>query len=138
KFRGRTVELNLELLNGVDDWKERNLTRFGLQDRDAVKEIFVCSWTASVYSWEERGRRQSDARRERNQGNKSAAVERKRDNFLVADHLAEASGLGSEQRRIGGHGHALIDPTRGQIDVKPHPPATCELQNPPNKTRATP
>src|SRR5262249_30806725 len=58
EFGGRTVALDLELLNRVDDREERNLTRLGLQDRDAVEQILVRPWSSAVDSRQLRIRRQ--------------------------------------------------------------------------------
>ena len=41
EFGGRAVALDLELLDGVDVRKERDLAGFRLEDRDAVEEILV-------------------------------------------------------------------------------------------------
>src|ERR1043165_2806032 len=48
----RTVNFNFEFLNSFDDRKERNLTRFGFQNGNAVEQVLVRSRTTAVDAWE--------------------------------------------------------------------------------------
>lgn len=48
KLRRRTVALDLEGLNGIDDWKVRDLPRFRLQHRNAIEQVLVRPRPAAV------------------------------------------------------------------------------------------
>jgi hypothetical protein len=48
EFGRRTVALDPEFLNRIDDRKEGDLTRLGLQHRDPVEQIFVRAGSAAV------------------------------------------------------------------------------------------
>ena len=51
ELSGRTVNLDLELLNGFDNREERYLTRLRLQHRNAVEEVLVRSRASAVDAW---------------------------------------------------------------------------------------
>ena len=64
EFGRRTVTLDLEFLNGINDGKERNLLRLGLEDGNPVEQIFVGPGPAAVDAGKGLPRRQRDARRQ--------------------------------------------------------------------------
>ena len=85
----RTVALDFELLNGVDIWKEGDLARFGLQDRDAVEQILVGARPSAIDSWQRRARGKSDTRRQSCERDEAPAVQRQADDLAVVDDLAK-------------------------------------------------
>ena len=115
----RAVALDLELLDRVDDRKERDLARLGLQHRDAVEEVLVRARPAAVDARQLRVRRQRDAGRERRERDEGAAVQRQlRRPARCSTTVPEAGGLGAEHRRVGRDCHLLADVADGELEVE--------------------
>ena len=109
ELRRRTVGLHLEFLDGVDHRQEGDLSRFRLQNRNPVEQIFVGAGAPAVHARELRVGRQRDAGRERGEGDERPAVQRQLHDLWVLDDHSQARGLRAQDRGIGGHRNLLAD-----------------------------
>jgi hypothetical protein len=114
---GRTIALDLELLNRVDHRKKCHLPRLRLQHRDAVVEVFVRARTATIDPGKLRVGRQCDARSERRQRHERAAVQRQLDHLLVLHHGSKARRLRPQDRRVRRHRDLFADVPDGELEV---------------------
>ena len=118
KFGGVAVRFNPEFFNRVDYREIRDLTRLGLQHADAVIDVFADPRPASVDARQCRVRRQHDARRERDQRNEVAAIQRQGYDLLLVRHEAYRSAARLQQRSRGRDFHELIDVSYGQRQIQ--------------------
>src|SRR6185295_9383339 len=103
--------LHVEFADGVDDRKEGNLTGLGLENGDAVVEIFVGARTAAAQA------RQGGPRGKSNKIDEGTAVERKRRDGSRIDDGVEGCGLGAQQGGVFLDHDAGGDGANGQRDV---------------------
>ena len=120
KLGGRTVRLDLELLNGVDVRKEGDLTGFGLEDRNAVEQVFVGARPSPVDSRERRRGRwgHGHAWRQARERDEAPAVERQVDNFPVVDDVAKRRCFAAKERRVGRDRHRLRHTAECQLQIE--------------------
>src|SRR5688500_6393334 len=93
-----TVRFNAEVLNCIDNRKVGHLSRFRLENADAVVNVLAHPWTASVDSRQSGRRRKHDAWGKRNQGDKVSAVKRQRHDLLLLDDETYRATLRLQQR----------------------------------------
>ena len=113
----RTVALDLELLDGVDDRVVRHLPRLGLEHGDAVEEIFVRSRSPTVDARQDGVRRQGHAGDDGGQHDEQAAVQRQLHDLFVLDDRPETRGLRPHDRRITDHGHQFPDIADAEVEI---------------------
>jgi hypothetical protein len=118
ELRRWTVALDLELLNGIDDWVERDLAGLRLQHGDAVEQILVRARSAAVDAWQHRIRRQRDPRRDRGERDEEAAVQRQPRDLFVLDHGPEACRGFPRDRRVRDDGHLFVDGSEIEVEVE--------------------
>ena len=110
------VDVEFELGHSVDDRIEDHLSRFGLQDADAVIDVFVGPRAAAIDAgqkitvWKRNARGESDERDE------VASVKRQRSDFLRLDVEADFGSASLQQCRTRGDFNRLI----GQANFKLH------------------
>ena len=128
ELRGRTIALDLELLNRVDVWKERHLPGLRLQHRNPVEEVFVGARPAAVDARQRRRgrRRHRHARHEAREGDEAPAVEREIDDPAVIDDMAKTRGL-AKHRRIRRHGDRFRNAAERELHIQPNGFAGREL-----------
>ena len=120
EFRRRTVRFDLEFLDRVDDRKIGDLSRFRLQDRNAIEEILVRPWTPAIDAWQLRigGKRDTGCQaRERDEG---PPVQRQLHDVPFLDDRPETGGLGAQHRGVGRDGDLLVHVSDSEIQIEPH------------------
>ena len=137
ELRRRAVALDLELLDGVDDRKERDLPGLGLEHRNAVEQVLVRTRPAAVDTRQLRAGRQRDAQHERRQRNERAAVQRQPLDLHLFHDRAKTGRLCAEHRRGARDGHLLVHRPDRQRDVEPQRLAGRQLK-PMTRQRAEP
>ena len=114
---GWTVAFDLELLNRVDNRKERHLTRLRLQYRDAVEEVLVRPRAPAVDARKLRIGGEGDPWGERRQRDERAPVQRQLQDLLMPDDGPEACSLASKGRRVARHGHGFREAANGKLEI---------------------
>src|SRR5207244_100293 len=101
----------------IDDRVERHLPGLGLEDADAVVDVFAHAWPAAVDARQQVSRRKVDSRRERDQRDKVPAVEWQRYNPFLFDDGADSTAGCFQQWRGGGDLYDLVRVSDRQIEV---------------------
>ena len=122
ELRGRTIGLDLELLDRVDVREEGDLSGLGLQDGDAVEQVFVRARPSAVDARQRRrrcrGQRHSwHQARERHE---APPVERQIDDLPVVDDVAESRRRAAEERRVGRDGDGVGQAAELQLQIEAH------------------
>lgn len=117
-FGGVAVDLDAELLDGVDDGVEGDLAGFGLEDGDAVVDVLADAGAGAVDAGEEVAGGEIDAGAEGDQGDEVAAVEGEGDDFALFDDEADGAAAGLEEGRGGGDEEGLGGVAQGEGEME--------------------
>ena len=119
-FRRVSVDVQLELLHGVDDRIESHLAGLGLQNADSVVQVLVGARPAAVDARQQRPTaRQRDSRGERHEGNEIAPIEGQSFQLRLDDVITHGAVSRFEQRGLSVHIHRLRGLAQFQFHIEP-------------------
>lgn len=109
ELRGWAVRLDSKFLDAVDVRKERDLPRFGLEDRDAIEDVFVGAGATAVDAGQGRSGSKCDAGRQRRESDEAAFLQRQLADLLLRHHLAQPRALVGDRRRLAYHDDGFLN-----------------------------
>ena len=120
KLRGHIIGFDGELRDIVKDREEGDLTGFGLKCGDAIVDVLIGPWAATVNAGKQGAGRQLDAWRQRCELNKISCVERNGSDNGAGDISLDVAGLRLQERSITVDGYSLPIASGTQREIKTH------------------
>ena len=125
-LRGIAVRIHAELFDCVDDGVESHLAGLGLQNTDAVVDVFADSRPAAIDAGQKTSWRQIDTWGKGDKWYEVPAIERERDHFLLIHDKTDRAATRLQQ----GWGGAYLDRLTGitQVEIEVEPRAVSDPQ----------